>query len=153
MKQLYYYGALILTTTFWFLADQASKAWAQAQDHLPWGNPEGWFYLSQVTHNPGIAFGLPVPRWIQLLTTVLVVGFLIYTAQLWRQKNAKPFLQALVFGIVLGGALGNFWDRLRQGYVVDFIVLKPFPNFNLADIGLTVGLIGLVFLEWRRERN
>ena len=57
-------------------------------------------------------------------------------------------------GIILGGALGNLYERVVYGEVVDFIALGPIPLFNLADAGITVGLIGLVLMElWEGEKT
>ena len=153
MNKLRYYITLIIIADIWFWLDFATKYWAENQALLPWGNPQGWFYLSQVTYNSGIAFGLPVGRWVQITATVLIIGFLLYMGHDWLKKTQKWFLQAVIFGVVIGGALGNFWERVSQGYVVDFIVLKPFPNFNLADVGITVGLLALICLGWTIEKK
>jgi signal peptidase II len=48
-------------------------------------------------------------------------------------------------GLVLGGAIGNFIDRIRLGYVVDFIDFRVWPVFNIADSAVTIGVIMLVF--------
>lgn len=153
MSTLQYYITLIIVADLWLWLDLATKHWASNTNNLPWGNTEGLFYLSEVTLNSGIAFGWPVPRWIQIVATILILGFLIYTGHDWLKKNEKRFLQALIFGLVIGGALGNFWERITRGAVVDFIVLWPFPNFNLADVGITVGLLALIILGWRIEKN
>jgi signal peptidase II len=58
------------------------------------------------------------------------------------------WLLALSLGLVLGGALGNLWDRLAMGYVVDFISVHYrdwyFPAFNIADSAITVGAVGML---------
>lgn len=153
MSYLRYYITLILVVDLWFWLDFATKYWATHSAHLPWGNSESFFYLSEVTHNTGIAFGMGVPQWIQIGATIPIIIFLLYLGHTWLEKNKNWFLQALILGIVLGGALGNFWERVSQGYVVDFIVLKPFPNFNLADVGITVGLLALIGLGWKIEKQ
>ncbi|MEK6822898.1 MAG: signal peptidase II [Nanoarchaeota archaeon] len=55
-------------------------------------------------------------------------------------------------GVLLGGVLGNFIDRIAFGVVTDFIQLGPWPAFNIADSALTLGIIAIVYESWRRER-
>ena len=104
-----------------------------------------WFYLSP-HRNRGIAFGIPLPTLLQITISVILIGLLVYWLLMTEKKS---FLNQAVFGIILGGALGNLVDRLLHRYVVDFIVLKPFPVFNIADIGITLGLIVLAWMSFR----
>ena len=71
-----------------------------------------------------------------------------------KQKGA--FFETLLLGVVIGGGLGNLADRLVNGYVIDFIVLGPIPVFNVADIGITVGLVLLfatIVLSSRKSKT
>ncbi len=54
-------------------------------------------------------------------------------------------------GLLLGGTIGNLIDRLRLSYVIDFIDLKIWPSFNLADAAITVGVIGLIIYFIRKK--
>ena len=99
--------------------------------------------------NHGISMGFltadgPVERWLLvLLTAAIAVAVLFW---LWRERNK---LDAAALGLVLGGALGNITDRVRLGYVADFLDLHfgdmhPFLVFNVADAAITIGVLLLV---------
>lgn len=110
-----------------------------------------FFHLTLV-HNTGIAFGaLKDNSRIILLVTVVGVGLIIYSMKkdLFTPKltlNSKTLLiRKLSIGFILGGAVGNMIDRLRFGYVVDFLDFRIWPVFNLADSCIT---IGAVILFW-----
>ncbi len=103
------------------------------------------------TENSGAAFSLlPSFDWLFLAVAAVVVCAIVLR---WRQLAREPgWVQAAV-GMLLGGALGNGWDRLTQGYVVDFMQLPHWPVFNVADSGITVGvvlLVGRILLGQRR---
>ena len=132
-------------------ADQASKVWAIRS--LPLLEPRvivpGFFDLVHV-RNTGVAFSLLSTldhRWVHpflILATVLAMGaVLAYIAYLPCRGTAPTGL-----GLILGGAIGNLIDRARLGYVVDFIDLHwrghHWPTFNVADIGISVGVALLV---------
>ncbi|MBI4305742.1 MAG: signal peptidase II, partial [Chloroflexi bacterium] len=75
-----------------------------------------------------------------------VISFIAVAAIIWFYRNAisSPLLRAAL-GLQLGGAFGNLLDRLRLGYVVDFIDVGPWPIFNLADSSIVVGI---AILAW-----
>ena len=89
-----------------------------------------------------------------LIITLLVSVLLIYVYIIIR--NEEKFKIARVFiVIILGGAIGNLIDRIRLGYVVDFIYFKiiHFPVFNFADICVTVSMFILVFLFFFKYKS
>ncbi|MGH7610185.1 MAG: signal peptidase II [Candidatus Dormibacteria bacterium] len=94
------------------------------------------------TENSGAAFSLlPNAEWLFVpVAVVLVLGILWR----WRALAAEPAWVQAAVGLLLGGAVGNAWDRITQGYVVDFIQLPHWPVFNVADSGITVGVVMLV---------
>jgi len=101
------------------------------------------FLKLELTKNHGAAFGIMQDKqWIFILVavTALLVFFLL---------SARPTKQRTLlyygYGFLIGGALGNLIDRLRFDYVIDFIHLKGFPVFNIADLSID---IGLGFLFW-----
>ena len=107
---------------------------------------ENVFKLSYV-ENRGAAFGiLQDARYVFIVLTVLIVGFLI-----WILKSTKTNSIAFKTGItfLISGAVGNFIDRVFQGYVVDFLdfYLIDFPVFNVADCLVCVGA-GLVVIYY-----
>ena len=71
----------------------------------------------------------------------------------YRQLPERAWLVRLALGLQLGGALGNVVDRLRQGYVVDFLEVPHWPVFNVADSCIVVGVVLLGWVMWREERR
>ena len=100
--------------------------------------------------NRGAAFGI-LPGKTELLTAISIMlsGFGI--AMMWRELNKHP-LTAVAIGMVVGGAIGNVIDRIRLGYVVDFIAVGVWPKFNLADAAITVGVVLLLWSAIDDER-
>lgn len=111
----------------------------------------GWFNLT-LAHNTGAAFSLLAEgggwqRWFFIVVASGISVFLL--GWLWRLPLAARALPVALM-LVLGGAIGNLIDRIRFGYVVDFIDLHyagwHWPAFNLADSAIVVG-VGLMLLE------
>lgn len=99
--------------------------------------------------NRGISLGKLVAstdgeRWmLVVLTTVIALGCIVW---LWREERRGD---ALALGLIIGGAVGNILDRVRFGYVADFLNLhfgdwSPFLVFNVADMGVSIGVALLV---------
>ncbi len=91
--------------------------------------------------NTGSAFGLfQGQTGILTAATFLAIGFLV----VFFIKNARESaLVALALSLLVGGAIGNLIDRIRLGYVIDWIKLPNWPSFNVADSAITVGVIVL----------
>jgi len=134
----------------YLIADLLTKAWAMSDAYEPVTFIKGFFYLAPHQTNNGIAFGIPLPTVIQIVGSLFILGLLFAFGRDQIFKAKGGYLKPALFGMVIGGALGNLVDRVSQGYVADFIVLKPFPVFNVADIGITVGL-SLLFLLFLLE--
>lgn len=95
--------------------------------------------------NRGAAFGILQDRRIFfIILTLVVVAYLLY--YFIRNINTNPKMLNLALSLIISGALGNFYDRLFHGYVVDFIEFSfiNFPVFNIADILVTLGSILLI---------
>lgn len=101
--------------------------------------------------NSGIAFALLPDQAnpVTIITAVAVVCMLVYFARAGARHAYFP----VVFGLLLGGSLSNLADRIRQGYVTDFIAPLHWPTFNLADTFITVGVIGLLAILFTLERR
>lgn len=108
------------------------------------------FHITLV-HNTGAAFGLFLNQTILFVVisiiAVLFTIFFLVRAHLRRARRTFPFLTRFCLALILGGAIGNLIDRLRFGYVVDFLDLRIWPVFNLADGAITLGAI---FLIWQQ---
>jgi len=104
-------------------------------------------------HNPGVAFGFLNnlgAAYQKIVTTLLALGALVGIAYYARHVRADEWLARLGLSIILGGALGNLIDRLRLGYVTDFVDVYwgtwHFWAFNVADASITIGAM-LVFAD------
>jgi signal peptidase II len=108
------------------------------------------FYITHV-ENRGAAFGLfndsPAPWKIALLVIFSIVALVIVSALLWRSHALTG--TAVGLSLILGGALGNLWDRVLNGKVVDFLLVYigsyQWPAFNVADSAIVVGAGLLVY--------
>lgn len=104
------------------------------------------------TTNRGIAFGLAgdVPTAAIVVAIACLAALLAFLS---LRAGADPLVW-LPAGLLVGGALGNLVDRVRDGAVTDFIDLPAWPTFNLADTAIVIGVALLVLLpEWRARRR
>ncbi len=96
-------------------------------------------------HNTGAAWGIFSDKtWILTVFTVISVCFVLFC-----YACAKPAFLKLSLGLIVAGAVGNLIDRIRLGYVIDFLSFDnlfgySFPAFNVADICITSGAIGII---------
>jgi signal peptidase II len=126
------------------LADQLSKAWIIT--NVPEGHilfESGFFRIVHV-HNTGAAFGL-FQGYSLALTIIAFVAIAAVLVYVFISRRYYPWLYMpsirIALGLVLGGVLGNLIDRLRFGYVIDFIDFSFWPAFNVADSAVTVGIV------------
>ncbi len=127
--------------------DQYTKALVRA--NLPlnvsW-MPIAWLdRFVTLTHvrNTGAAFGiLPHLGGVFRIVSLVVIAAIIFY---FRQLAGTSWLLRLAFGLQLGGATGNLIDRLARGYVTDFIDVRVWPIFNVADSAIVVGTILLAY--------
>ena len=133
-----------------FLIDQVTKSLA-VYYLLPLVSVRlaGFFQLTYV-ENRGAAFGV-----LQNQTLFFVVLGLVVVAGLALSYRHLPGISPLLnvcLGLQLGGALGNLVDRLRQGYVVDFVDLTWWPVFNVADAAIVLGVSVIAYYLIRGPR-
>jgi signal peptidase II len=137
--------ALALVASAALAADQITKhvvANALAPDRsVGLGGP---FSIEHV-HNSGIAFGLFASRTsaVVILTALAVGAMLVFFGRAARRHRLLP----VALGLVLGGSVSNLIDRARLGYVTDFLHVRYWPAFNLADSFIVVG-VALLFLSF-----
>ena len=146
-----------LVAIAWFVADYFSKLWALetlgngvVMRLTPWMD-------FKLAFNKGAAFSLFADgsgwqRWF-FMGIATVIGLWLCYAIVFERTNA---LTRLAYASILGGAIGNLYDRILHGKVVDFISWHIdnayWPTFNVADVGICVGVGLLViawFVEWR----
>ncbi|MEK7396372.1 MAG: signal peptidase II [Candidatus Poribacteria bacterium] len=103
---------------------------------------KGFFEFSY-SENTGAAFGsFQGKNAIFIIVGIIAIGFIFY---IFKSLNRSTWMR-ISFGLILGGALGNLIDRIAFGFVIDFIRIRVtpsiwWPNFNIADAGITVGAI------------
>jgi signal peptidase II len=136
--------------------DQAVKAWIlgsglRMYETRPVGGPLAFTLIP----NLRVSFGFlqahkDATRWGLVLFSFLVAGMIVW----WARRSGRT-LQALGYGLIAGGAVGNALDRARLGWVVDFIDVQKlgfFPYiFNVADSAITIGVIALLLDSLRKE--
>ena len=113
-------------------------------------------------HNDGAAFSFlsGAGGWQRWFFIFLAIGFAAFIIYELRRLTPNDKVMGWVYGLILGGALGNLVDRLNYGYVVDFILVHYetyyFPAFNLADSALFCGAalwVLLMIAEYREKRS
>ncbi len=151
LKSKYIIWPLLLTIAI-IVCDQIIKAFI-----VDWLKPQGsvsiigdLLRLTFVT-NTGVAFGMltGIPYVLTIPIVILIGVIAFYLVKTLGQS----FLLTLALSLELGGALGNLIDRLRFGYVVDFVKVPYWPAFNLADSCVVIGALGLAFVLLWQDRN
>lgn len=137
--------------------DQAVKYWVLTGlklAELPTVPVVGPLHLTLVW-NPGVSFGFlradqDLARWGLVAFSLIVAGLIVW----WARRGHRP-LQAMGYGLIAGGAIGNAIDRARFGAVADFIDVQRlgfFPwVFNVADSAISIGVVFLLLDSLRRE--
>lgn len=153
---------LLIISMAVFILDRLSKLWIIA--HIPSGQDvtviPGFFRLTHV-YNNGAAFSLfadtPSPdkvRWMLIAFSIFAV--VVVLAVFWkagRQVNAT----SIALAMILGGAIGNLYDRLAYRYVIDFFAFNIFgyhyPDFNIADSCIVIGACLLLIEVFRAPKT
>ncbi len=144
-----------LTALLVVAADQFTKIWIRSNLAVGQSIPERGFFQITHIHNTGAAFGL-FPGQSFPLTIVASAGIVLLLVYALFIRRRFPFLDKMpcwiALGLILGGTIGNLIDRLRFGYVSDFISVGIWPTFNIADSGVTVGAIMVAYFLLRLMR-
>ena len=147
MKSTAGWGRAALTVAVTMALDQGSKA--LVVDSLGRGESVDVFFGLELTNtrNTGVAFGAlegsgTIVGVLIGLALVLLIGY-------FAMNSERPWLW-LPVGMLLGGALGNLVDRVREGAVIDFIDPVAWPAFNVADSAIVVGVAGLLYVAEAR---
>lgn len=112
-----------------------------------------------LSHNTGAAFSFlaQASGWQRGffigLAAIVSVAIIIWLMQLRKEQK----LEGIGLSLILGGALGNLWDRMMHGYVIDFILLYykewQWPVFNIADTAICIGVACFIFAMFRQPKN
>ncbi|WP_172249816.1 signal peptidase II [Saccharibacillus deserti] len=144
---IYYVIALVA-----FLIDQGTKYLVATRMEIKEQIPIiGDFFILTSHRNKGAAFGiLQEQQWFFIIVTLVVVAGIVWYLQRVKHAKGSARLLPVALSLVLGGALGNFLDRLRMGEVVDFFLFNfgsySFPIFNVADACIVVG-VALIIID------
>ncbi len=157
--QRYRFGFAVALAVF--ALDQLAKYWVTGP--LGINQPGDQLVLLPIfnftyTQNEGISLGLlnatnPVGRWMLVaLTSAIAVGVAVWIG---KEKNR---IDQLALGMVLGGALGNILDRVRQGFVTDFLDLhfgefRPFLVFNIGDAAISIAVVILLLRAFLTRKD
>ena len=143
---------IFLLTLLIFIIDIGSKMlvnhFMSIDSSIPLINK--FLYITYVK-NTGVAWSLFDSNYILVLIVsfIVIMGIILYV---YKEKT-EVFLLKLSYSFILGGAIGNFVNRLVYGHVIDFIDIKIFgynyPIFNFADTFIVIGVIMLAVYTWR----
>lgn len=113
------------------------------------------FFEFRFVRNTGSAFGLFQDQ--SAIITVLAIGAISLLGFYYLRHGRNDWMIAVAIGLQIGGAIGNVVDRLRFGYVVDFVGFPKFPTFNVADSAITVGVVllmyALLFRDFQNQKT
>lgn len=117
-------------------------------------------FLSLVfAKNKGVAFSLLWGnRWAIIALSILLLSFLIHVlSKEYLSKKENDNFKNVTFGLLIGGIIGNLFDRIFRGYVIDYVSLNifgyAFPIFNLADVCISFSVILLLISSIKEEKE
>lgn len=157
------YGIALIIIVF----DQITKNWATASYEYGEVDAITSFFNLTLRHNYGVAFSLfdkadGSQRWyLAALAIIVSIVLVIWIGRLGKSLGKKWTLELLGLVLILGGAIGNVYDRVLLGYVVDFIEVhyagNYWPAFNIADSAISIGagllIFDAFFLAKKREES
>jgi len=134
------YIAIIFMIAIFFMADQYLKHLAVNKFSRQSYNLISNYLTFSFTPNYYIAFSLPISGpFLNIVIALMIIGIFSYLIYSYRQQKNTLFLIGVL--LILSGAISNFLDRIISGYVIDYIYLKHFTVFNLADTYIFIGAI------------
>ena len=113
------------------------------------------FFSITYTHNYGGAWSLfsDSTILITVISIIVIIGIIIYLSK----KKINNKIESLGYAFLLGGAIGNLIDRIIYGYVIDFLDFNifgyNFPIFNIADMGIVIGIFLIIVIEIRGNKK
>ncbi|WP_455477808.1 signal peptidase II [Bartonella sp. B10] len=154
------FSFFLLSLFFTIVLDQAIKYWVMHNMLLGTVIPILPFLSLYHVRNSGIAFSFfsSFPNWGLIILTLIIIIFLLW---LWKNTEYNKSLSRFGLTLIIGGAIGNFIDRIRFNYVTDYILFHIgdvfyFAVFNLADTFITIGVIAILTEEfgiWIKEKR
>ena len=130
------------------LLDQLSKYFAQKYI-VNYEIIKGVFSL-EYAENKGIAFGIEAPQLLLIIIAIIIVPIIFFT--IWKELSPNHRITKISSSLIIGGALGNVTDRILNGFVIDFISVWKWPNFNLADTFIVAGILLIICFYGRIKK-
>lgn len=146
-----------LLSFFVVVADQASKIWVVKTIAYQSAVPVFPFFNLVNVHNYGAAFSFLANQggWQRWFFTILALTVAVFIVTWMIKLKRHEFKLGWGLALVLGGAVGNVIDRMRLGYVVDFLDFYyqswHYPAFNVADSAIFLGVVSLLFYSFKGE--
>jgi signal peptidase II len=137
-----------LTVALVIILDQVTKLVSLSRLELHQVHPVMPGFNLFLTRNTGVSFSFlqGLPAWVLILLNLAIIGVV---AWVWLRDSHTGRLHTIAFAAIVGGAVGNIIDRIRLGYVVDFISVYAldwyFSVFNIADAAISIGAVLLIF--------
>jgi signal peptidase II len=125
------------------LVDQVTKRLVQSNITQGDSNPVLPGVSLVHVRNNGVAFGAFAGGGT---IVAVIIGVALVALVVWFVRHAAVPLAWLPTGLLLGGAVGNIFDRVRDGAVTDFIKFPAWPAFNVADVAITFGVLSLLYV-------
>jgi signal peptidase II len=140
-KQAWGRAGLVMAAVL--IVDQLTKHLVRS--NIQQGEHDNVFFGVDLVHvrNHGVAFGAFAGGGT---IVAVVIAAALVALVLWFTRHTATPLAWVPTGLLLGGAVGNIFDRIRDGAVTDFIKFPAWPAFNVADIAITVGVLSLLYV-------
>jgi len=142
VKKVLFANTMVLLLTIF---DQYTKARMTEIKNITFTD----YFSFTYAENTGIAFGIPVPLYLLILLTILLIAAFLYFSI--KELNINSYLTLTAVSLVVAGGVGNFLDRVLYGYVIDFIRIWNYPTFNFADIIILVGVLMIIAFYGRMK--
>jgi len=143
--------AITVLIAIFFIADRYLKFLALNQSAGSYVKLVGNMFLFNFTKNYNISFSLPLGGLVLMFVVILIILSLISLILYLIIKKKSNWLDIALLTFILFGAISNMLDRILFGYVIDYLELKYFTVFNLADMMIVGGAIGIIIKSFRKK--
>jgi signal peptidase II len=141
---------IILSLLLFFIIDRTTKYFALNKLY-----EEGVYFFKhfqlQLQTNPGIAFGIYLPKILIIILTgiIIILIFFYFIKSIKKKKHLNGFL----LGLIIIGGISNLLDRILYKEVIDFIQINICPTFNLADAYISIGVVLFLIINIKKDSH
>ena len=144
---MYFYIAFILALALDSITKLLAQSYLTDTKNILWD-----FVFLKYAENTGIAFSIQIPtQLLKILTIVLIIGIFYYYKQ-ERKLYSSTKLIDISFGLILGWAIGNAYERVIHEKVIDFFGIQYFAIFNIADVAISMWAILYMVLLYKNKK-